>query len=37
VTQSMMSAIWPEGARLTIFIVMAAILLVMPKGLFGRA
>ena len=37
VTQSMMSAIWPEGARLAIFIVMAAILLVMPKGLFGRA
>ena len=37
VTQSMMSAIWPEGARLTIFVVMAAILLVMPKGLFGRA
>jgi len=37
VTQSMMTAIWPEGARLTIFLVMAAILLVMPKGLFGRA
>jgi branched-chain amino acid transport system permease protein len=37
VTQSMMSAIWPEGARLAIFIVMALILLVMPKGLFGRA
>ncbi|MNY54645.1 High-affinity branched-chain amino acid transport system permease protein LivH [compost metagenome] len=37
VTQSMMSAIWPEGARLAIFIVMAGILLVMPKGLFGRA
>ena len=37
VTQSMMSAIWPEGARLTIFLVMAAIVLVRPKGLFGRA
>lgn len=37
VTQSMMSAVWPEGARLAIFIVMAVILLVMPKGLFGRA
>lgn len=37
VTQSMMSAVWPEGARLTIFLVMAAILLVRPKGLFGRA
>lgn len=36
VTQSMMSAIWPEGARLTIFLVMAAILLVRPRGLFGR-
>ena len=32
----MMSAIWPEGARLTIFILMAVILLIMPKGLFGR-
>lgn len=37
VTQSMMSAVWPEGARLAIFIVMAGILLIMPKGLFGRA
>jgi branched-chain amino acid transport system permease protein len=37
ITQSMMSAIWPEGARLTIFILMAAVLLAMPKGLFGRA
>jgi len=37
VTQSMMSAIWPEGARLAIFIVMAGILHVMPKGLIGRA
>lgn len=37
VTQSMMSALWPEGARLAIFLVMAAVLLVRPKGLFGRA
>jgi branched-chain amino acid transport system permease protein len=37
VTQSMMSAVWPEGARLAIFIVMALILLIKPKGLFGRA
>lgn len=37
VTQSLMSAIWPEGARLMIFLVMAGILLVKPKGLFGRA
>lgn len=37
VTQSMMSAVWPEGARLTIFLVMALILLIRPRGLFGRA
>jgi len=37
VTQSMVSAIWPEGARLTIFLVMALILLIRPRGLFGRA
>lgn len=37
VTQSMMSAIWPEGARLTIFLVMALVLLIRPRGLFGRA
>lgn len=37
ITQSMMSSIWPEGARLMIFLVMAGILLVKPKGLFGRA
>jgi len=37
VTQSMMSAIWPEGARLTIFLAMALILLIRPRGLFGRA
>lgn len=37
VTQSMMSAIWPEGARLAIFVLMVLVLLLMPKGLFGRA
>ncbi|EHP44202.1 inner-membrane translocator [Cupriavidus basilensis OR16] len=37
VTQSMMSAIWPEGARLAIFLLMVVVLLLMPKGLFGRA
>lgn len=37
ITQSLMSSIWPEGARLMIFLVMACILLVKPKGLFGRA
>lgn len=36
-TQSIMSAIWPEGARLMIFLVMVGILLIKPKGLFGRA
>lgn len=36
VTQSVMSALWPEGARLMIFLLMAAVLLLMPKGLFGR-
>lgn len=37
VTQSMMSAIWPQGARLAIFLVMALVLLIRPRGLFGRA
>jgi len=37
VTQSTMSAIWPEGARLMIFVAMALVLLIRPRGLFGRA
>ena len=37
ITQSMMSALWPQGARLAIFLVMALIILVKPKGLLGRA
>ena len=37
VTQSMMCSIWPQGARLAIFLVMALVLLVRPRGLFGRA
>ena len=37
ITQSMMSALWPQGARLAIFLVMAAIILFKPKGLVGRA
>jgi len=36
ITQSMMSALWPQGARLAIFLVMALIILVKPKGLLGR-
>ena len=37
VVQSVMSTVWPEGARLAIFGVMAATLLLLPRGLFGRA
>lgn len=36
VVQSLMSSLWPEGARLMIYVVMAAVLLVRPHGLFGR-
>lgn len=37
VLQSLMSSIWPEGARLIIFTAMAAIIIMRPYGLFGRA
>lgn len=37
VLQSLMSSIWPEGARLIIFTAMAAIIILRPYGLFGRA
>lgn len=37
VVQSLMATIWPEGARLMIYIGMAAIIVLMPRGLFGRA
>ncbi len=37
VVQSVMSTAWPEGARMMIFITMAAVLLLMPRGLVGRA
>jgi len=37
VVQSLMSTIWPEGARLMIYVAMAAVLLLRPNGLLGRA
>jgi len=36
VVQSIMSTLWPEGARLMIYIAMAAVLLLRPHGLLGR-
>jgi len=36
IVQSMMSTLWPEGARLMIYIAMAAVLLLRPHGLLGR-
>ncbi len=36
IVQSVMSTLWPEGARLMIYIVMAAVLLLLPHGLMGR-
>jgi branched-chain amino acid transport system permease protein len=35
--QSMMSTVWPEGASLMIYGAMAAVILLRPYGLFGRA
>jgi branched-chain amino acid transport system permease protein len=35
--QSVMSTLWPEGARLMIYVAMAAVLLLRPNGLLGRA
>jgi branched-chain amino acid transport system permease protein len=37
VVQSVMSSLWPEAARLMIYAAMAAVILVKPHGLFGRA
>jgi len=37
VVQSVMSTLWPEGARLMIFVAMAAVMLLRPNGLFGRS
>jgi len=35
VTQSLTTQFWPQGSTITIFAVMAAILLIRPQGLFG--
>ena len=37
IVQSVMSTLWPEGARLMIYVAMAAVLLLRPHGLMGRA
>ena len=36
IIQSLMSTIWPEGARLMIYVAMGAVLLLRPHGLLGR-
>lgn len=36
VVQALMSTLWPPGSQLVIFIVMAAVMLLRPHGLFGR-
>ena len=36
IVQSVMSTVWPEGARLMIYVVMAFVLLSLPHGLLGR-
>jgi branched-chain amino acid transport system permease protein len=37
IVQSVMSSLWPEGARLMIYGAMALVLLARPAGLMGRA
>lgn len=37
IAQSLMATLWPEGARLMIYLGMAAVIVTMPRGLFGRA
>jgi len=37
IVQSLMSTIWPEGARLMIYVAMAAVMLLRPNGLVGRS
>lgn len=37
IVQSLMATIWPEGARLMIYLAMASVILLLPRGLFGRA
>jgi branched-chain amino acid transport system permease protein len=36
IVQSVMSTLWPEGARLMIYIAMSSVLLLRPHGLLGR-
>lgn len=36
IVQSVMSTLWPEGARLMIYVAMGAVLLLRPHGLLGR-
>ena len=36
IVQSVMSTLWPEGARLMIYVAMATVLLLRPHGLLGR-
>ncbi|HLU14978.1 MAG TPA: branched-chain amino acid ABC transporter permease [Burkholderiaceae bacterium] len=36
IVQSLMSSIWPEGARLMIYVAMAIVILTRPHGLLGR-
>ena len=36
IVQSVMRTLWPEGARLMIYVAMAAVLLLRPHGLLGR-
>ena len=35
--QSLMATLWPEGARLVIYLGMAGNIMAMPRGLFGRS
>lgn len=37
IVQSLMSTLWPEGASLMTYVAMAAVLLLRPNGLLGRA
>jgi branched-chain amino acid transport system permease protein len=37
IVQSIMTTLWPEGARLMIYLGMGLVILTMPRGLFGRA
>lgn len=37
IVQSMMATLWPQGASLAIYVAMVIVVLVMPRGLLGRA